>query len=118
MPVQVLIALLRLPSPGMSDENAPLISNNAGTGHGTFTADNPAVPPLEQSLDEDSTPATPQRSLLAIVRVFRFSIIKTTNSMVLKIIPMSLGTFLVAMDSTIVVACRSCRYSTASSLEC
>lgn len=77
MPV---IALLPLPSPGMSDENAPLISNNIGTSHGTFTADNPAVPPLEQSLDEDSTPTTPQRSLLAIVRVFRFSIIKTINS--------------------------------------
>lgn len=103
----------------MSDENAPLIPNDTGTSsHGTFTAGNPAVPPVEQSPAEDSTAATPQRSLLAIVRVFPLLTASTTNSIVVKVIPMALGIFLVAMDSTIVVACRSCRYCATSSLGC
>ncbi|KAF5390042.1 hypothetical protein D9757_003893 [Collybiopsis confluens] len=67
------------------DENAPLLSNEAGesNGHGTFPSQQ--VPAVEQPRAQDHI-ASPQRSLLAII------------------IPMALGTFLVAMDSTIVVA--------------
>ncbi|KIK70263.1 hypothetical protein GYMLUDRAFT_34759 [Collybiopsis luxurians FD-317 M1] len=67
------------------DETAPLLSEGDGNanGHGTFP--NQSIPAAEQPQAEDHI-VNPQRSLLAIV------------------IPMALGTFLVAMDSTIVVA--------------